>query len=60
LLLNYVARCPLAEPQVVLNEEAQAFRWVTLEEAWELDLNRPTQLLLEVYRNGLSMTAAGK
>jgi phosphoglycolate phosphatase len=49
LLLNYVALCPLPEPQVVLNEEAQEFRWVTLEEAWELDLNGPTQVLLEAY-----------
>jgi hypothetical protein len=47
LLLNYVALCPLPEPQVVLNEEAQEFRWVRLEEAWELDLNGPTQVLLE-------------
>ncbi len=47
LLLNYVAACPLPEPQVRLNEEAQEFCWVTPAEALRLDLNQPTRVLLE-------------
>ncbi len=46
VLLNY--RCRAERPDLVkLNEEAQAFRWLTREEALELDLNRPTRVLLE-------------
>lgn len=44
LLLNYVAKA--GPGQVVLNDEAQEFRWVTPSEAVELDLNTPTKLLL--------------
>jgi ADP-ribose pyrophosphatase YjhB (NUDIX family) len=47
LLLNYVAKCPLPEPQVVLNEEAQEHVWVTVQEALAMDLNQPTRVLLE-------------
>jgi phosphoglycolate phosphatase len=49
VLLNY--RC-IAEPgrTVTLNEEAQAFRWVTPAEALAMDLNRPTRVLLEALR----------
>lgn len=47
LLLNYLAACPLPEPQVTLNEEAQDFRWVTPAEALQMDLNQPTRVLLE-------------
>jgi phosphoglycolate phosphatase len=47
LLLNYVARCPLPDPQVVLNEEAQAHCWVSVTEALAMDLNQPTRVLLE-------------
>ncbi|MBB5033105.1 NUDIX domain-containing protein [Prosthecobacter vanneervenii] len=54
LLLNYIARCTEAQPQVVLNEEAQAFRWVPLAEALEMDLNIPTRVLIdECVRKGL-------
>jgi len=45
LLLNYLARRRAGE--VRLNEEAEDFRWVTPGEALELDLNRPTRVLLE-------------
>jgi len=45
LLLNYVAR--VLPGEVVLNDEAQEYRWVTPAEALELDLNRPTRTLLE-------------
>ncbi len=44
ILLNYVARALPGE--VVLNEEAQEFRWLPLEEAMRLDLNEPTRILL--------------
>lgn len=47
LLLNYLAECVGACPEVTLNEEAQEFVWVTLEEAFEMDLNQPTRVLLE-------------
>gem|GEM_PF-80063 len=46
VLLNYVCRCA-SEPRVRLNEEAVEFRWLTLEEAFKLPLNRPTRILLE-------------
>lgn len=45
LLLNYVARA-LPGP-VVLNDEAQEYRWLTPAAAMALDLNRPTRVLLE-------------
>ncbi|MCP5559352.1 MAG: NUDIX domain-containing protein [Verrucomicrobiaceae bacterium] len=47
LLLNYVAKCAGSQPLVILNEEAQEFRWVTLQEAMASDLNVPTRLLIE-------------
>lgn len=47
LLLNYLAQCSAPNPQVVLNEEAQKFVWVTISEALAMDLNQPTRLLLE-------------
>jgi phosphoglycolate phosphatase len=54
LLLNYIARCAEADPQVVLNEEAQAFEWLPLAEALLMDLNIPTRILLdECVRRGL-------
>ncbi len=45
LLLNYHARRRSGE--VVLNEEAEDFRWVTADEAAAMDLNRPTRVLLD-------------
>lgn len=45
LLLNYHARRTSGE--VELNDEAEDFRWVTGGEALELDLNRPTRVLLD-------------
>ena len=38
------------EDSVRLNEEAQEFRWASLEEASGMALNRPTRLLLEAQR----------
>jgi 8-oxo-dGTP pyrophosphatase MutT (NUDIX family) len=49
LLLNYTARCP-GMPQVTLNYEACAFRWLSWEEAWALPLNQPTRALLQQLR----------
>lgn len=46
VLLNYTCRC-LGMPRVVLNEEAQRYEWVIPERALEMDLNRPTRVLLE-------------
>lgn len=46
LLLNYACRTETPDA-VRLNEEAQEFRWVSLEEAFKLPLNRPTRRLLE-------------
>ncbi|GAA5482982.1 NUDIX domain-containing protein [Haloferula sargassicola] len=50
LLLNYVARRTSGE--VKLNDEAQEFRWLTPEEALELDLNQPTRTLIEEVLGG--------
>ncbi|MBL9127890.1 MAG: NUDIX domain-containing protein, partial [Verrucomicrobiales bacterium] len=46
VLLNYRCRVP-AGSDVVLNEEAEDFRWATMEEALAMPLNRPTRILLE-------------
>lgn len=54
LLLNYLARCADASPQVVLNEEAQDHRWLPLAAALEMELNIPTRVLIdECVRRGL-------
>lgn len=47
LLLNYVAHCVSEVPQVILNEEAQAFQWLPLAEALRVDLNLPTRILID-------------
>ena len=47
LLLNYTCRAAGSAPPVTLNDEAQAFRWVTVAEAMAMDLNRPTRVLLD-------------
>ena len=45
LLLNYHAR---SRPgQVILNDEAEEFVWVSAGEAAAMDLNRPTRVLLD-------------
>ena len=54
ILLNYLARCAEESPQVVLNDEAQAFQWLRLDDARKEDLNIPTRVLLdECARRGL-------
>jgi ADP-ribose pyrophosphatase YjhB (NUDIX family) len=52
VLLNYTCRC-VGEPVVQLNDEAQEFRWGTLDDALAMELNQPTRLLIEtVMRTG--------
>ncbi len=49
LLLNYTCRC-VGSAKVLLNDEAQEFRWVTEAEALTMELNQPTRTLLEEVR----------
>ena len=49
ILLNYTAVATATN--VVLNDEAEVFRWVSPEEAAGLDLNGPTRTLLEHARS---------
>lgn len=51
LLLNYLARARATA--VVLNDEAQDWRWVRLDEALAMDLNEPTRILIEQVRHRL-------
>ncbi len=49
VLLNY--RCRAAGLQdVVVNDEGEGFRWVTVDDAGSMDLNGPTRRLLESLR----------
>ena len=54
LLLNYVARA--LGTDVILNDEAEEFQWLSLKAALELNLNEPTRILLEA---ALSRGASG-
>jgi len=45
LLLNYLAKAESYD--VTLNDEAEEFAWVTFEEAFKLDLNHATKILLD-------------
>jgi phosphoglycolate phosphatase len=49
LLLNYTAEALGTE--VTLNDEAETYRWVTLDEADKMELNGPTQTLLNYVRS---------
>lgn len=44
LLLNYIARAK--SDAVVLNDEAEEYRWLPPGEALQLDLNQPTAALI--------------
>ncbi len=57
LLLNYVAEAK--EGEVVLNDEAEEFRWVTWEDALKLPLNTPTRALLEKIGRNNPLAQAG-
>jgi ADP-ribose pyrophosphatase YjhB (NUDIX family) len=50
LLLNYT--CVTRDSEVILNEEAVEFRWVTPQQTLKMDLNQPTRVLLEAVRGG--------
>ncbi len=50
VLLNYTCACA-AGPAVHLNDEAQEYQWVSLEEALALSLNLPTRRLIEAVRS---------
>jgi phosphoglycolate phosphatase-like HAD superfamily hydrolase/ADP-ribose pyrophosphatase YjhB (NUDIX family) len=57
VLLNYT--CHAAGPvAVTLNEEAQEFRWLSLDDALELPLNQPTRILIEAVRRKTPVWAA--
>jgi phosphoglycolate phosphatase-like HAD superfamily hydrolase len=45
LLLNYIAKA--SSHEVRLNDEAEEFAWVNLEETFKLDLNSATKILLQ-------------
>ncbi|MCS7064417.1 MAG: HAD hydrolase-like protein [Methylacidiphilales bacterium] len=47
VLLNYTARVAGRQPSVQLNEEADQYVWVAPGEAYSLDLNTPTRILLD-------------
>jgi phosphoglycolate phosphatase len=49
LLLNYTA--VTTSMDVTLNDEAENYRWVSLDEASKMDLNGPTRTLLEYVRS---------
>lgn len=49
VLLNYTCRAAGGQA-VILNDEAEEFRWLPLEEAFDLPLNTPTRVLLEAVR----------
>ncbi len=50
VLLNYTCRTVNGD-KVTLNEEAQEFRWLKIEEAMKLPLNTPTRILIEAVRS---------
>ncbi len=47
LLMNYTARHDGPDESVRLNDEAEEWQWVGLEEARVMELNAPTRLLIE-------------
>ncbi len=49
LLLNYTATT--VSTTVTLNDEAETYRWLSLDEAAKLDLNGPTRILLDHVRS---------
>lgn len=49
VLLNYTCQAQEGR-EVRLNEEATTYRWLSLEEAWELPLNQPTRRLIQAVR----------
>jgi phosphoglycolate phosphatase len=52
VLLNYTCRVN-GQCEVILNDEAQEFRWLAPADALALKLNQPTRILLEKHANQL-------
>jgi phosphoglycolate phosphatase-like HAD superfamily hydrolase/ADP-ribose pyrophosphatase YjhB (NUDIX family) len=52
VLLNYTCRS-VGETEVQLNDEAQEFRWITVDAALAMELNRPTRVLIETVNEGV-------
>lgn len=58
VLLNYT--CRAREPlDVQLNDEAQEFRWLSVEAALRMDVNQPTRVLLEAVHESVGTPRAG-
>jgi phosphoglycolate phosphatase len=49
ILLNYTCRVR-GKGAVRLNDEAQEFRWLSMDEALSIELNQPTRVLLQEVR----------
>lgn len=45
VLVNY--QCVCADGEVILNDEANEYRWVTAQAALKMELNTPTRVLIE-------------
>lgn len=52
IFFDYACKTDAHEADVVLNHEAQAFTWVTLEQALEMPLDPYTRRLIEEVRKG--------
>jgi len=50
ILLNYTCRCVGKNPRVKLNDEGREFRWIKLNGAKKLKLNKPTKILIAAVR----------
>lgn len=57
VLLNYTCRAS-GDQSVILNDEAEEFRWLPIEEAFELPLNTPTRILLEAVQRRQTIASA--
>lgn len=47
LLIAYLCKMKFPDQQIVINEEASEYRWVTVEEAKQLQVTPFTELLIE-------------
>lgn len=59
VLLNYTCQC-VGSHDVTLNDEAEEWRWVSLDDAAGLALNHPTRVLLNRVRELRSTAALGE
>ena len=53
VLINYAADVAARAPAATLNDEAEEWRWTTMEEAASLPLNGPTRVLVDAVADGL-------